>query len=169
MERFHPEQWDGWHSLSSNVLGLWYPHHNLLGGEWVSSNWAFFVGGIHHRNPHCGWYIVIHATGYQCLWHSGLPNVDSGLCCGLRWCRYLRVLKETFMLDKLKPLFTWLKVLGVGVSFAVSVHHKYVTIEQFNSFLSAAAIFITSTCGVLYGLNKAGSYMDGKNDKKEGN
>ena len=96
------------------------------------------------------------------------------------------------MLDKLKPLFTWLKsvysesdgsgsstrvhmtaiiafVLGVGVSFAVSVHHKYVTIEQFNSFLSAAAIFITSTCGVLYGLNKAGSYMDGKNDKKEGN
>ena len=89
-------------------------------------------------------------------------------------------------LTKFKPFLGWLKsayseadgsgsstrvhmaaiiafILGVGVSFCVSVHKHVITPEQFNSFLAAAATFITSTCGVLYGLNKAGSFFDGKN------
>jgi hypothetical protein len=54
-------------------------------------------------------------------------------------------------------------ILGVGVSFAVSVHHKYVSIEQFDSFLSAGATFIVTCCGALYGINKLGSWADGRN------
>jgi hypothetical protein len=53
-------------------------------------------------------------------------------------------------------------ILGVGVSFSVSVHHKYVTIEQFDAFLSAGATFLVSTCGALYGINKVSSWAEGK-------
>jgi hypothetical protein len=89
------------------------------------------------------------------------------------------------MLESLKPLFTFIKsvysdngqgsstrvhmgaiiafVLGVGVSFSVSVHHKLITLEQFDAFLGAAGTFIVTVCGTLYGINKAGSYFDGKN------
>lgn len=57
-------------------------------------------------------------------------------------------------------------VIGVGVSFCVSLHHKVITMAEFNSFLDSSATFLTTVCGVLYGINKAGSYMDGKNDQK---
>jgi hypothetical protein len=53
-------------------------------------------------------------------------------------------------------------IIGVGVSFAVSVHHKYVSIEQFDSFLSAGATFIVTCCGALYGINKVSSWAEGK-------
>lgn len=85
--------------------------------------------------------------------------------------------------EKIKPVITWIKsvysepdgtgsstrvhmaavigfILGVGVSFAVSVHHKLITIEQFDSFLSAGATFITVICGALYGINKISSYAE---------
>jgi hypothetical protein len=52
--------------------------------------------------------------------------------------------------------------IAVGVSFAVSVHHRYVTLDQFDSFLSAAGTFIVTTCGALYGINKAGAYLESK-------
>ena len=51
--------------------------------------------------------------------------------------------------------------LGVGISFAVGVRHKTITLDQFDTFLSSASIFITSTCGSLYAMNKLADY--GKN------
>ncbi len=53
-------------------------------------------------------------------------------------------------------------VLGVGISYAVSVHHRYVTIEQFDGFLTAGATFIVTICGSLYGINKVSSWAEGK-------
>jgi hypothetical protein len=53
-------------------------------------------------------------------------------------------------------------VLGVGVSFAVSVHHKLITLEQFDSFLTSGATFIVTTCGALYGINKVSEYANSK-------
>lgn len=51
-------------------------------------------------------------------------------------------------------------VIGVGISFAVMVHHHTMTLEQFNMFLGAAGVFIVTTCGVLYGLNKTSSAVE---------
>jgi|SRR5580658_7081779 hypothetical protein len=90
------------------------------------------------------------------------------------------------MKQALTSLFTWLKsvysesdgtgsstrihitllitfVLGVGISFGVLVHHKSITIEQFNSFLGSAATFLTATCGPLYGVNKLADWAAKKN------
>jgi hypothetical protein len=52
--------------------------------------------------------------------------------------------------------------LGVGISFAFSVHHRLITIDQFDAFLTSASIFITSTCGSLYGMNKLADYAKTK-------
>ena len=85
----------------------------------------------------------------------------------------------------IKPALTWLKscysesdgngsstrvhtgliiafTLGVGLSFAVSTHHKLMTPEQFNGYLGSAGTFVTVTCGVLYGVNRAGGWADSK-------
>ena len=50
-----------------------------------------------------------------------------------------------------------------GLSFAYLVHIKTITIEQFDAFLTAAATFIVTTCGPLYGVNKLADY--GKNSQ----
>lgn len=57
-------------------------------------------------------------------------------------------------------------ILAVGISFAVSVHTKLITIEQFDSFLSSSAIFFTSTAGTLYTLNQAGNVLQKREDNK---
>ena len=57
--------------------------------------------------------------------------------------------------------------LGVGVSFAVSVHHKLVTLDQFDTFLTSAATFITATCGSLYGMNKLAAWGTDKNKQDD--
>ena len=46
-------------------------------------------------------------------------------------------------------------ILGVGISFATSVHYKVITLEQFNNFLQTGSTFLLTTCGPLYGINKA--------------
>jgi hypothetical protein len=53
-------------------------------------------------------------------------------------------------------------VIGVGVSFSVMVHHKVITIEQFDSFLSAGGTFLVTSCGALYGINKLSSWAENK-------
>ena len=90
-------------------------------------------------------------------------------------------------LPNLSPIFTWIRsvysepdgngsstrvhmaaiigfIIGVGISFCISVHHQRVSIDQFDGFLTAAGTFILTTCGALYGINKAGSYFDAKNN-----
>lgn len=89
--------------------------------------------------------------------------------------------------NSIMPFFSWLKsvysesdgsgsstrvhmtaliafIIGVGVSFSVSVHHGHITLEQFDSFLSAGATFIVTCCGALYGINKVSSWAEGKTD-----
>ena len=53
-------------------------------------------------------------------------------------------------------------ILGIGLSFGVATHQKRITIEQFNNFLSSAATFLVTTCGPLYGINKASDYFKNK-------
>jgi hypothetical protein len=53
-------------------------------------------------------------------------------------------------------------VLAVGASFGVLVHRKSITIAEFNSFLGAAATFLTATCGPLYGVNKLADWANKK-------
>ena len=60
-------------------------------------------------------------------------------------------------------------VLGTGVSFAVSVHHKLITIEQFDSFLTSSATFLASVGGVLYGANKLSEWGNNKNQNQNNN
>lgn len=52
--------------------------------------------------------------------------------------------------------------LTSGSVFCYMVAHKSMTIEQFNGFLSTASTFIVTTCGALYGLNKAADYLNNK-------
>jgi hypothetical protein len=52
--------------------------------------------------------------------------------------------------------------IGVGISFAIQVHEHVITIEQFDSFLAAAATFITTTCAPLYGVNKLADWAKSK-------
>lgn len=56
-------------------------------------------------------------------------------------------------------------VLGLGLAFGVATFHKMITMDQFNSYLSTAGIFIMTTCGPLYGINKAADAY--KNKDKE--
>ncbi len=58
-------------------------------------------------------------------------------------------------------------ILGVGISFAVATHAKLITIEQFNNFLSAGGNFILTTCGPLYGANKAADWLKSKDQKDQ--
>jgi hypothetical protein len=58
-------------------------------------------------------------------------------------------------------------ILGVGISFAVAVHLKKITIEQFDNFLSSGAIFITSTAGTLYSANQVGNWAQKREDNKK--
>lgn len=53
-------------------------------------------------------------------------------------------------------------ILGVGTSFCVSVHHKLITIEQFDAFLTAAGGFIAVVSGVLYGMNRTSEYLNNR-------
>jgi len=52
--------------------------------------------------------------------------------------------------------------IAVGISFAALVHRHGITIEQFNAFLGAAATFLVSTCGPLYGINKLSDWAKSK-------
>lgn len=54
-------------------------------------------------------------------------------------------------------------VIMVGVSFALLVHKHSITIEQFNGYLGAAATFLISTTGPLYGVNKLADWAKNKN------
>jgi len=55
-------------------------------------------------------------------------------------------------------------VIGVGIAFGVATHEKKFTIEQFDGFLGAGGAFIVTTCGPLYGLNKASDVLNKKNN-----
>jgi hypothetical protein len=46
-------------------------------------------------------------------------------------------------------------ILGVGISLSTLIFNKKITIEQFDNYLSTGANFILTTCGPLYGMNKA--------------
>lgn len=56
-------------------------------------------------------------------------------------------------------------ILGVGIAFGIATHAKKISIEQFDSFLNAGATFLVTTCGPLYGLNKAADWL--KNNNKQ--
>lgn len=56
-------------------------------------------------------------------------------------------------------------VIGVGISFGVLVHHKTITVEQFDGFLSAAAAFLVATTGPLYGVNKLANWANNKSSQ----
>jgi hypothetical protein len=93
------------------------------------------------------------------------------------------------MLEFLKHVLLWLKsvysdngvgsstrvhigalvafVLGTGLSFAVAVHLKHMTIEQFNNFLGSSATFLVTTSTPLYAANQAGSWLQKKEDNKQ--
>jgi len=58
-------------------------------------------------------------------------------------------------------------VIGVGLAFGVATHEKKFTIEQFDGFLGAGATFIVTTCGPLYGLNKASDVLNKKNNNDD--
>lgn len=45
-------------------------------------------------------------------------------------------------------------VLGAGVTFVTHVHGP-ITMNDFDTFLGAAAVFITTTCAPLYAINKS--------------
>lgn len=87
-------------------------------------------------------------------------------------------------LTNLKPALTWIRsvysendgtgsstrvhiglliafILGVGVSFAVGVHHHQLSPEQFDAYLAAGGTFVVTCCGALYGINKLGSWAEG--------
>lgn len=89
------------------------------------------------------------------------------------------------MFESLKSLGSWLKsvysepdgtgsstrihislliafVLSVGISFGYLVHRHTITVESFNGFLASAGTFLVSTCGPLYGLNKAADWAKSK-------
>jgi hypothetical protein len=53
-------------------------------------------------------------------------------------------------------------ILGVGISFSVLVCNKHITVEQFEGFLSNSSTFLLTTCGPLYGINKAADVMKGR-------
>jgi hypothetical protein len=59
-------------------------------------------------------------------------------------------------------------VIGIGVAFGVATHQKKFTIEQFDGFLGASATFIVTTCGPLYGLNKASDVLNKRNTSDNG-
>ena len=50
-------------------------------------------------------------------------------------------------------------ILGIGISFGIATHKKRITIEEFDNFLSAGATFLVTTCGPLYGMNKAADWL----------
>jgi hypothetical protein len=58
-------------------------------------------------------------------------------------------------------------ILGCGVSFAVATHYKHITMDQFNSFLGAGGLFVVTTAGPLYALNKMTDAYKNK-DKDQG-
>jgi len=58
-------------------------------------------------------------------------------------------------------------ILGIGISFATATHYKVFTIDQFNSFLSSASLFIVSTCGPLYGMNKVSDWAKNRDNNKD--
>ena len=53
-------------------------------------------------------------------------------------------------------------VIACGISLAILVHRKVVTVEQFDAFLGSAATFVSVTCGPLYGLNKLSDWAKSK-------
>ena len=55
-------------------------------------------------------------------------------------------------------------VLSVGASFAHLVNLHVISIEQFCIFLGAAATFLVTTTGPLYGANKLADWAKGKHD-----
>ena len=53
-------------------------------------------------------------------------------------------------------------VIACGISLAVLVHRRVITVEQFDGFLGAAATFTSVTAGPLYGLNKLSDWAKSK-------
>jgi hypothetical protein len=56
-------------------------------------------------------------------------------------------------------------VIAVGISFGVLVHHKEITVEQFDAFLGAAGAFLVATTGPLYGVNKLADWAKGRSNQ----
>jgi Na+-transporting methylmalonyl-CoA/oxaloacetate decarboxylase beta subunit len=57
-------------------------------------------------------------------------------------------------------------ILGCGTTFLVATHYKNITMDQFNSFLGAGGLFIVTSAGPIYALNKlADAYKNKDNDK----
>lgn len=53
-------------------------------------------------------------------------------------------------------------IIGVGLSFGLAVHLKKITMDQFDSFLSAGSLFIVTTCAPLYAANKTADVFKSK-------
>lgn len=58
-------------------------------------------------------------------------------------------------------------ILGVGISFGIATHKNKFTMDQFDSFLVTAGTFIVTTCGPLYGMNKANDWLKNKDNNKQ--
>ena len=56
-------------------------------------------------------------------------------------------------------------ILGVGIAFGIATHQKRITVEQFNNFLNAGSTFLVTTCGPLYGANKAADWLKSRDNK----
>ena len=52
-------------------------------------------------------------------------------------------------------------IIGAGVTLVAKMHTP-VTVTDINNFLGSAGIFITTTCGPLYAINKAADVMNNK-------
>jgi hypothetical protein len=55
-------------------------------------------------------------------------------------------------------------VVGSGVSMVTHIHGP-ISVQDFNSFLSSAGVFLATTCGPLYLINKGSAVM---NQEKKG-
>lgn len=55
-------------------------------------------------------------------------------------------------------------VVGFGTALAWKIN-KPISIAEFDSFLQASGIFITTTCGSLYFINKGANVLNNKTDK----
>jgi hypothetical protein len=53
-------------------------------------------------------------------------------------------------------------VIGVGITFCICVCRGHLSLTDFNAFLGAATLFLTSVGGFLYGINKAADVLSGK-------
>lgn len=54
-------------------------------------------------------------------------------------------------------------IIGIGITLVTKLHTP-VTVADINGFLSTAGMFIATTCGPLYTINKLADIMNNKTD-----